>query len=405
PGTIDCQVIYIDDKPAIDVITEFARNHISSSRDLSVRFNLALASFGFGTGDFTIGGRLFTSRNKLPKSPNISYTLNCNGKISKINREWKTFIKSSSYISPYIDGTTVGKAKLIYDAFIARFYILQDFGVVLISTEDVSDSDLKYRYISDMVFGFILLAKKGIEKIVLDLSNNYGGSVDIAHNINKILFPNIQSFPVDMKVNDISAQFIEGFSMISSLYNDLKNGYIQHYKTYISTRTNASFNSVKDFIGNNLYTRGDIQLKYTSKAFLNHTVLYGGSLELPTPPKFPWNEKDIIILTNGLCFSSCATITQRLAEINVPTVVVGGFPNKRFSFASTSGGYMVTTGYLQTYVKRLKNLNSSLVSSLTLSETLSLSFTIVEAYSVNHPNEVMDFSFRPADYQLYYDER
>ncbi|CAG8840135.1 21434_t:CDS:1, partial [Cetraspora pellucida] len=148
----------------IDVITEFASNYTSWSRDLSVRFNSALASLGFVTGDFTKYGQLFTSRSKLPESPSISYTLNCNGKTSKINREWKSFIKAFSYKSPYIDGTTVGKAKLIFDAFIARFYILQDFGVVLISTESVSDSNLKYRYMSDMVFGFKLLAEKGIEK-------------------------------------------------------------------------------------------------------------------------------------------------------------------------------------------------------------------------------------------------
>ncbi|CAG8778966.1 13849_t:CDS:1, partial [Cetraspora pellucida] len=240
--------------------------------------------------------------------------------------------------------------------------------------------------------------------IVLDLSNNYGGDVYLAHQINNILFPDIQNFPADLKVNNISIQFIEGFSMINSLFNE-KNAFLQHYKTYISTRTNTSFNSIEDFIGNNLYTRGGTQLKYTSKAFFNDTILYGGILEFPKPPKFPWTEKDIIILTNGLCFSSCALITQRLAENNVPTIVVGGFPNKRFSFASMSGGYKVTTDYFENYFSILKNLDSSLVSSLTLPETLTLSFTIAEVYSVNHPNEVMDFSFRPADYQLYYDER
>ncbi|CAG8774610.1 15046_t:CDS:1, partial [Dentiscutata heterogama] len=57
--------------------------------------------------------------------------------------------------------------------------------------------------------------------------------------------------------------------------------------------------------------------KYTSKAFHNDSTLYSGILKFPTPPKLPWTEKDIIILTNGLCQSSCAIITQRLAEINV----------------------------------------------------------------------------------------
>ncbi|KAF0548418.1 peptidase s41 family protein [Gigaspora margarita] len=405
PSNIECQVINIDDRPAIDVITEYAKNNISKSRDLSIRFNYALASLSFGGyGDFSIYGQSFTLRTQLPKTPSISYTLNCNDKISKITREWQVPINDKSnivwqYKSPYINGNSVGKANLIFDAFIARFYILQDFGVVLISTEVSADS-LKYHYLSDLTFGFELLATIGIKKIILDLSNNGGGDVFIAQYIAKLLFPNIQTFPLDIKVNNISIPFIEETSKIKQ-----KVGDIFHYKTFISVNTNNSFNNVTDFIGNNTYNRSDIQLKFTSKAFLNQTAINGGILELSTPPKLPWTEKDIIILTNGICESSCALLTQRLAEINVPTISVGGFPNTQFSFATLSGGASYDTSSIVTSLGQLKNLNSSLISSLSIPSTLTLHFTLAEAYSIKNPSEVLEFSFRPADYQLYYDER
>ncbi|CAG8464268.1 7574_t:CDS:2 [Scutellospora calospora] len=405
PSIIDCQVVDIDGRPAIDVITEYASNYTYYSRDLNARFNSALASLTFGYGDFYIGRQLFTSRTQLPKNPSISYTLNCDNKISNITREWQVPINNNAklitqYKSPYINGTSVGKANLIFDAFIARFYILQDFGVVLISTESIIDdnSELKYRFLSDIAIGFKLLADKGIEKIVLDLSNNYGGDVFVAHYINKLLFPNIQSFPVDQKINNVSTQIIKKISELETRIGD-----IFHYKSYISTSTNSSFNSIKDFIGNNLDTR------VTSKAFFNYTTIYYGTLELPTPPTLPWTEKDIIILTNGICQSSCAMITQGLAEINVPTISVGGFPNTRFSFAACSGGAVKSTESFPYYFNLLKSLNSSfnssLISSLSLPRTLNLQFPIVKAYSVKSPDEILDFSFRPADYQLYYDER
>ncbi|CAG8526541.1 7778_t:CDS:2 [Dentiscutata erythropus] len=402
PSINDCQVIKIDGRPAIDVIIEFARNYTHRSRDLSSRFNSALASLAFGNGDFGISGTSFTLRNQLPKSPSTSYTLNCNGKISKITREWKVFIKNVQYKSPYITGTSVGKATLIFDAFVARFYALRDFGVVLISTEDIlnSDSTLEYRFLSDIAVGFKLLADKGIKKIVLDLSNNGGGLIFVAHYINKLLFPNIKNFPMDFKVNDVSIPLIKEISKLKKGIGSLFS-----YKTFISAKTNTSFDSVTDLIGNNTYTRGGVQVKYTSKAFFNNTTQYSGILKLPTPPKLPWTEKDIIILTNGLCQSSCAIITQRLAEINVPTVVVGGFPNTRFSFAQYAVGASTATTNIKTLLKLLKNLDSSLISKLSFPPNLTLGFTIAEAYSIKNPNEVMDYAFRPADYQLYYDER
>ncbi|CAG8592762.1 10003_t:CDS:2, partial [Dentiscutata heterogama] len=362
PSNIDCQVIDIDDKPAIEVITEFARNHTFFSRDLSARFNSALASLAFGNGDFYIAGQLFTFRNQLPKNPSISYTLNCNGEISKITREWLVPINSMQYKSPYINGASVGDATLIFDAFVARFYILQGFGVVLISTESIltdTNSDLEYRFLSDVAIGFKLLADRGIKKIILDLSNNGGGEVFIAHYINKILFPNIQNFPLDFKVNDLSIPLIEETSKLKKGI-----GSIFHYKTFISAKTNTPFDSVNDFIGNNIYTRGGDQVKYTSKAFFNDTTLYSGTLKLPKPPKLPWTEKDIIIMTNGLCQSSCAIIAQRLAEINVPTIAVGGFPNTRFSFAQYAVGAAFSSDDLLISLKLLKNLDSSLISKV-----------------------------------------
>ncbi|CAG8757074.1 8964_t:CDS:2, partial [Racocetra fulgida] len=418
-STIDCQVTHIDDKPAIDVITEFARNKTYLSRDLSARFNSALASLAFGNGDFQLArsGQLFSTRNQLPKSPSISYTLSCNDKISKITREWQVPIKHKfksfmQYKSPYITGSSVGKATLIFDAFIARFYILEDFGVVVISTESIlnDDNDLEYHFLSNIVTGFKLLADKGIKKIILDLSNNNGGDVFVAHYINKLLFPNIQNFPVALKVNDNSIPFINEFSKLKlenliDLNANRMNGVLFHYKSYISVKTNSAFNNVTDFIGNNIYTRGGVQVKYTTKAFYDDTTLYVGSLKPPTPPKFPWTEKDIIILTNGICHSSCAIITQRLAEINVPTISVGGFPNTPFSFAQYAVGAATNTLSMNYMLANVKNIDPSLISKLTFPTNLIMSFTILEAYSINNPNEVMDYTVRRANYQLYYDER
>ncbi|CAG8480980.1 10540_t:CDS:2 [Racocetra fulgida] len=405
PNTIDCQVTHIDDKPAIDVITEFARNNISNSRDLNVRFNTALASLAFGNMDFLVYGQLFSLRQKLPTDPTISYTLNCNDKIFNITREWIVPVYGSKefypiftkYKSSYINETSVGNASLIFDAIFSRFYTLQDFGVVLFSTEDTTglNTDEVIRFLTDMIVGFKLLADKGITKIVLDFSNNSGGDVIVADYIIKVLFPNINIFPEDIKVTDASTAFIEEISN-ANVVGDLFN-----YRSYTSTIKNNPFDSINEFIGNNRYTRGGAQVKFTTKAFRNDSLDFQ---ILPVPPKFPWTQENMVILTNGACFSSCANIVQRLAEVSVPTVSVGGFPNTRFSFASCSGGTVKDSNIISTYLNLYQNL-SNLASRSILSQDLFLTFTCAEVYSLNNPDEVMEFSFRQADYQLYYNEQ
>lgn len=79
----DCEVTEIGGKPALQVIIDFANNNISQSKDLGVRFNMALAP---STGLFS---QKFTLRNDLPETSSITYKLTCPKKKSfRLVREW-----------------------------------------------------------------------------------------------------------------------------------------------------------------------------------------------------------------------------------------------------------------------------------------------------------------------------
>ncbi|CAG8607496.1 11883_t:CDS:2, partial [Dentiscutata heterogama] len=63
PSNNDCEVTEIDGKPALQAIIEFATNSISHSKDLGVRFNMALAP----STDFF--SQQFTLREDFPETP------------------------------------------------------------------------------------------------------------------------------------------------------------------------------------------------------------------------------------------------------------------------------------------------------------------------------------------------
>ncbi|CAG8759949.1 4097_t:CDS:1, partial [Funneliformis caledonium] len=92
--------------------------------------------------------------------------------------------------------------------------------------------------------------------------------------------------------------------------------------------TGKTFSTVEEFIGNNTYIRGGTPTSFTSKfvdknsqGFTLFTKLLAGHIN-----EYKWKSKDVVILTNGHCGSSCSLITHRMAEkFNVSTIAVGGY--------------------------------------------------------------------------------
>ncbi|CAG8512381.1 20394_t:CDS:2 [Gigaspora margarita] len=431
-NNIDCQVTHIDDEPAMDVIVKFANESIRTSRDLGVRFNNALASLTLQSGKIRLDSfsQQFTYRALLPKNPTISYTLDCDGKINKITRGWKITAHNESIFNNFTDSAsywsnvcinqplqarsglsyeskreldeyepTLEEGKLIINAHIIRFYTLRDFGVAVISTEvfDISNGLLLLDLLSTINQGFQSFVNMGIKKVVLDLTNNGGGFVRIAHFITQLLFRNIRNFPFDIKVTDAAKLVTEQ----STLKNTSTEFDINRH--YISEKTNTLFANVSDFIGNNYYIRGGLKIRYSNKGFNSDEEIIRELLGNISNP-LPWTAENLIILTNGFCGSACAHITQRFAEINVKTVAVGGFSNVPLSFACFAGGFVITSDTFFNYLKNLTLLDNPLMpKQFPLATTIS--FTVNEAYSIKNPNEILEFSFRPANYRLYYDEK
>ncbi|CAG8839527.1 35677_t:CDS:2, partial [Racocetra persica] len=93
PSNDECEVTKIDERPAMEVITEFAYT-LQEFRDLGVAFNNALTSYTIINGtNISPNPPQFTIRSNLPEKSVTSYTLICTEKNSTItektiSREW-----------------------------------------------------------------------------------------------------------------------------------------------------------------------------------------------------------------------------------------------------------------------------------------------------------------------------
>ncbi|CAG8596970.1 12814_t:CDS:2, partial [Racocetra fulgida] len=431
----DCEVTHIDGQDAYRVIYEFAKDSVVSSKDLGVRFNIAL--------DLIYQERSFAFRNEIPKNSDIIYTLKCNNtKEFVVKRNWNAF-STSTVLNKFNDSKTyfdnicnptkenkqpilsslmfreiaktfdeTNSRKLteqeqsvtiirVIDEFIG-FYKQEDFGIVKIFTEN--PTVLNTAVLINVLQGFNELANTGVKKVVLDLSDNLGGSVLIVVFINLLLFPNtFPTFDYDMRITkQMRLAVTEEFRLATS-------NTIFDIKGYVNANTHANFTSADDFFGNNVYTRGGVVGNYSNKYVLSdieiNEIRQIIKQNLSTP--LPWKPEDYIILTNGLCGSACSHIAQHAAEFNnVTTVAVGGIAsNPLLSYSTFPGGSVCNSTVIFNSLGKLNLLNNTLMPKPFPLGGMDVTLTINEKYSKIKPDEILEYAFRPADFRIFYDEK
>ncbi|CAG8599415.1 8944_t:CDS:2 [Acaulospora morrowiae] len=422
PSLVDCEVTHINGEPVFDVLIKYAKTKISVSRDLGVRFNSALRS------PLRLG--YFAQRTKLPEDEIISYDILCSGQKSHLEIPWNITITNSSLFNQFEDASSyfenlcanpdkklstsassdsIGKndaqsadaEPFLEVQDVAKFYQLDDIGVVRVYSFGIpgaTTNDFPNIYKS-LIDGFNLLTQANVKKIVLDFTDNGGGYVDISSFLNILLLDasdQIYTLPDDMRVSKIAELAFKKSTTENVVYDEIFNAHLK-----IDAVTGELFNTSEEFIGTNYYNRGGDEVKFTNKYVNKLSTSAAESSKNIT--KLPWKPSDMIILTNGFCGSSCSLTTNYLTEIGqVPTVAVGGFYNKPLSFASFASGGVIPTDAL-IYTLQILGFNSSTDPSF-YNIKASAQFTHVETYSIVNPDEVLEFTFRPAKYRLYYDK-
>ncbi|KAF9313429.1 hypothetical protein BG003_005207 [Podila horticola] len=96
----DCEVLNIDDAPALDTIQRWVDTHYGISKDAGVRLNKALSSLLFDSNkqSWEVSPGAYTSRATLPESSSLEYELRCppsraypEGRNQTLVAEWEVY--------------------------------------------------------------------------------------------------------------------------------------------------------------------------------------------------------------------------------------------------------------------------------------------------------------------------
>ncbi|KAL4804640.1 hypothetical protein BDV18DRAFT_161736 [Aspergillus unguis] len=315
--------------------------------------------------------------------------------------------------------------------YLPREAELKDTAVMRIPTFSVSETEGASANISDLAVKFIQKAKaEGKEKIILDLSSNPGGNINWAMDLFRLFFPNSMPYVSSRLRAHEALRLIYKVAYaeptdVSPEAEAMRQETLESPLFGLKTPDqDYTFKTLKEFYGPHTIDGAN----FTSANWLDLNKMsttdspvhgYGGVPNNYTAP--PFEAKDILIMTDGACSSSCPLFTQLMSYEGVKTLSFGGrpTPGSMTTMGGTRGSEVFegsqivqlaagaleignATGILSpTEVETLMELSPALDSPLSYE---ALSVNVRNAYSKydTHSVEPLQFVDTPADCRLFY---
>ncbi|VBB84547.1 Putative protein of unknown function [Podospora comata] len=232
-------------------------------------------------------------------------------------------------------------------------YFQDDVGILSIPTFEQFPEEAKN--FSNTVQEFITKAEdRNVKKIIIDLQQNRGGSPNLAFDTFRRFFPQEpdslpwtwagsrrRSHPLGDLVGDTITEWWKGLDteddvQLFDQWDEAANEFV--IATKINPLTNTTYDNWAQYSPGSASYREDTFSKVERLNLSDDQVLYSAfSIETveddpygyggnPVTTKQAWKPEDIVILTDGLCSSTCSLFVGFMTQAGVRTIVAGGRP-------------------------------------------------------------------------------
>ncbi|KAI1325015.1 hypothetical protein F5Y16DRAFT_401888 [Xylariaceae sp. FL0255] len=307
-------------------------------------------------------------------------------------------------------------------------YFLKSSSIAILSIPDFDEYGDATHTFQDTVQRFINEAKAaGMTKVVIDVQGNSGGQVLLALDAFMRFFPKVDTFAGSRMRAHNSANVMgitetdltNGLPMNNSDYGDLiANEWVVTAR--INAETGESFSSWAEYYGPNTYHNDNftnVQRYNVSNVLFDDDSSGNNFSSIASIPKRapPFAARDIIILTDGTCGSSCSLFVESMHhDAGVRVVAVGGRPKAgpMQGAAGTRGARLYELDVLDDNIdfvqQVLQDGQNSAEANFLPNRTIANDVFILDA-SINLRDQVrrgqttpLQFTYVPADCRIYF---
>lgn len=312
----------------------------------------------FSASSGTSGGGSGSSTNKTETSPPAQDTNTTESDTGPIDVD--KLVREAYAMCPTVPG-----AKYKYDSspqasnsYLGgrdiQFYALGDdkkTGIIFIptfgpvdSTTNESSDQCTSRFVADLYLGFKNFTKSGVEKILIDTSNNGGGEVVLNQFLQRYITG--EQYEVDLNFDTLLRK--------SPLAQALLEANIQNASEMTTGNVffpgkyrNGTSIIVADadlFNPGNSYTINGQTLETSNEIMDDIQTIdaYEGPLNITNTP--PYSPAEIVFTGNGLCGSACSSFANFLIEYyNATAYIASGRPQNPIEFQAFAAGQATTS--------------------------------------------------------------
>ncbi|KAJ3847185.1 hypothetical protein EV368DRAFT_51615 [Lentinula lateritia] len=277
---------------------------------------------------------------------------------------------------------------------VAQFYMLDDNVTGVLALGSFSAANFS-AFQHSLLDGLVKLKSLGATQLLVDVTNNGGGYICIAHWLHRIIIGSKSTTEPQAGLDTTTRAGTLAQLIVQKIVKDNMDpdALLYYNPTQWTNASNIPFSADTEW----LKPVQELMINGHEDAFSQRLGQECQPFGVEPPREGFFKAKDVVIISNGRCASSCSLFSITMSKLEgVRTVVVGGKKETTQQYCGVVGGQSTDFSTIDTEIKSVHLKNHTLAPPDLLANIIE-GITWRLAYGIDDPTEPEEWQDHPAD--------